>query len=173
MAEDKDALLGECRRFDGRRVGQDIDSDQRKLFTPGPGNERFGRGVVPHMLVAIGDHGTPAIPAPFADDVDLRGKEGVRVAHNGSDVEIVLPILDRDVEAVASLIQVGDDRFSKPIAIRVDHVSPVAVRQQFRIQTWVIRPRRRVRTDPDLPWWVVTVHSARLLPGEGTAETRH
>lgn len=33
------------------------------------------------VLVAIGDHGTAAVPALIADDVDLLGKEGV----GGSD----------------------------------------------------------------------------------------
>jgi len=173
LAEHENTLFGECRRLDGYRVGQDVDSDQRELLTPGPGNKLLGRRVVPHMLIAIGNHGASAIPAALANDVDFRSKKGVGVADNGSDVEIVLPVLDGDVEAVASLVQVGDDRFPVPIAIRVDHVSAVTVRQQFRIQTWVIGPRFRVGTNPYLPWWVIGVHSTRLPPGEGGAMTRH
>ena len=52
------------------------------------------------MLVAIRNHRTAAIPLPLADNVHSGCQEGVGVANHRTDVEVVLPILDRNVEGV-------------------------------------------------------------------------
>ena len=70
-------------------------------------------GVVPDVLVAVGDHRPAAVPPPPADDVHLGGQERVGVAHDRADVEVVLPVLDGDVERVPALVEVGDDRLAR------------------------------------------------------------
>ena len=106
---------------------------------------------MPHVLVAVGDHGAAAIPAAPADDVHLGGEEGVGAAHDRSDVHVVLPVLDRDVEAVAAAIEVGDDRVHRPVPVLVDDVAGVAVREQLPVVAGVVGPgfgSARPRSDP-------------------------
>ena len=76
-----------------------------------------------------------------------RGQERVGRAHDRADVEVVLPVLDGDVEVVAPGVEVGDDRLHRPVAVAVDHVAPVSVRQQVRV---VLLPRRQ-RSRPTGP----------------------
>ena len=68
-----------------------------------------------------------------------RGEERVGVAHHRADVEVVLPVLDRDVEVVPAPVEVGHDRLAPPVAVAVDDVAPVAVGEQLRV---VARIRR-------------------------------
>jgi hypothetical protein len=56
--------------------------------------------MVADVLVAVGDHGAPAVPPPSSDDVHLLGEERIRGAHHRADVEVVLPVFDGDVEVV-------------------------------------------------------------------------
>ena len=105
--------------------------------------------VVPDLLVPVGDHRAAAVPAAPADDVDLGGEEGVRGPDHRADVQVVLPVLDRDVERVPPSVQVRDDRVQPPVPVPVDHVAPVAVLQQLRVVARVVRPLPLPRTDPD------------------------
>ena len=94
------------------------------------------RRVVAHVLVAVGDHRAAPVPAPVADDVHLGGEERVGGAHDRADVEVVLPVLDRDVEVVPAGVEVGDDRLHRPVAVAVDHVAPVTVARAARASYW-------------------------------------
>jgi hypothetical protein len=62
--------------------------------------------MVHHVLIAVGDHRAPAVPAAAAHDVDRPGEKGVRVAHDRADVRVVLPVLDRHVEGMTAGIEV-------------------------------------------------------------------
>ena len=95
--------------------------------------ERLDARVVPHVLVAVGHHRAAPVPAPVADDVHLAGEERVGRAHDRADVEVVLPVLDRDVEVVAAGVEVGDDRLQRPVAVAVHHVAPVALGEQLLV----------------------------------------
>ena len=100
-------------------------------------------GVVAHVLVAVGHHRAAPVPPPVADDVHLGGQEGVGAAHDRADVEVVLPVLDRDVEVVATGVEVGDDRLHRPVAVAVDDVAPVALGEQLRVVLLTLGPRPR------------------------------
>lgn len=56
--------------------------------------------MVGDVLIAVGDHCSSAVPALIADDVDFFGQKGVGGSNNGADVEIMLPILDCNMEAM-------------------------------------------------------------------------
>ena len=58
--------------------------------------------------------------------------EGVGVAHHRADVEVVAPVLDRDVERVPAAVEVGDDRLHPPVPVAVDDVAAVARRPAAR-----------------------------------------
>ena len=88
-------------------------------------------GVVAHVLVPVGDHRPPPVPAAAADDVHLGGEERVRRPDDGPDVQVVAEVLDRHVEGVPAPVEVGDDRLDGPVAVAVDDVAPVAVGQQL------------------------------------------
>ena len=102
--------------------------------------------VVPHVLVAVGDHRAAPVPPSVADDVHLAGQEGVGRAHDRADVEVVLPVLDGHVEVVAPGVEVGDDRLHRPVAVAVDHVAPVALGEQLARRT---APRRAAAPPTD------------------------
>ncbi len=54
------------------------------------------------------------------------------------------------MERVTPQIQIRHDRVPAPVAVPVDDVAPIAAGQQFRVESVVVRPRLRVRTDADL-----------------------
>ena len=82
--------------------------------------------------------------------IDLAGEERVGGAHDGADVEVVAPVLDRDGEVVAAGVEVGDDRLDRPVPVAVDDVAAVAVTQQLRVEPRVVGPGQRMRPDADL-----------------------
>ena len=104
--------------------------------------------VVPDVLITVGHHGTTPVPAPSAHDVHLAGQKGVRGADHGADVHVVLPIFDRHVKIVPTLIEIGHDGFPTPIPVPVHHVAAVTVSQQFGIEQFVFRPWTTPWTDP-------------------------
>ena len=103
--------------------------------------------MVMEVLVPVGDHRTSSVPPSFSNDVYTARLKGVGVADDGPDVEVVLPVLDRNVEWVAGFVEVGDDRFALPISIDIDDVSRVAVFQKIGIEVFVLRPGGGVRAD--------------------------
>jgi len=83
------------------------------------------------------------------DDVNGAGEERVRVADDRADVEVVLPVLDRNVEAVAACVEVVDDRLDGPVAVAVDDVAAVAIGKEFGVQSSVVGPREGMWPDTD------------------------
>ena len=79
-----------------------------------------------------------------------RGEERVRGADDGADVEVVLPVLDRDVEVVPAGVEVGDDRLHRPVAVAVDDVAAVALGEQRRVVLLALGPGPLPRPDADL-----------------------
>jgi hypothetical protein len=65
--------------------------------------------VVDDVLVSVGDHGAPPVPPAVPDDAHAGREERVGVADDGADVEVVRPVLDRDVEREATRVEVSDD----------------------------------------------------------------
>ena len=106
--------------------------------------------MVADVLVPVGHHRAAPVPAPLADDVHLRGEKGVRISNDRADVEIMLPILDRNVEGMPAPIEVGNDGLTAPVSIAIDHVPAVAVCQKLRIEMGVARPGCRMGTHADL-----------------------
>ena len=50
---------------------------------------------------------------------------------------------------VPAVVEIGDDGGSRrPVAVAVDDVAEVALREQVRVQAGVVRPRLGVRPDP-------------------------
>src|SRR3954470_13236931 len=132
------------RQFSGLQwlgPGQVVHRQQRQVRSARPGDQLRHVGMVPHVLVAVGDHRTPSVPALLPDDVHRLGQEGVRGPDDGADVEVVPPVLDGHVKGVPASVEVGDDRLDGPVAVAVDDVAPVAVREQFGVVPRVRRPR--------------------------------
>ncbi len=132
--------------------------NHRKPGTRRPADEALDRLVVPHMLVAVGHHRAASIPPAAANNMDLGGEERVGVADHGADVQIVLPVLDRHVEVVPPLVQVRDDRLLSPVAVPVNDIASVTVRQQVWVIVRVVGRGALPRTHPDL----------KLLTGHGS-----
>ena len=114
----------------GSRAREVVDAEQGHALRVQVGGQSGDVRVVVDVLVAVGDHRSPAVPPPVADDVHLLGQEGVGGPDDRADVEVVLPVLDRDVEVVPAGVQVGDDRLQRPVAVAVHHVAPVALGEQ-------------------------------------------
>lgn len=100
--------------------------------------------MVADVLVAVGHHRAAAVPPFSANDVHLCRQERVRVPNNGPDVEVVVPVFDRDVKRMTAIVQVGNDRLVPPVAILIGDVAMVAGRKQRRIKARIIRPRLRM-----------------------------
>src|SRR5699024_12125829 len=94
------------------------------------------RLVVLEMLVTVGDHSAPPVPALASDDVDRIHREGVGGADNGADVGVVLEVLDGDVQLVAAGVDVRDDGVHLPVAVGIDDVAAVTVCARFRVAVY-------------------------------------
>ena len=133
--------------------GHVVDGDHRQARSGGEAQQLGGGVVVAQPLVAVGDHGAAAIPAAPADDVD--GVDGERVggAHHPADVGVVAEVLDRHMQRVSALVDVGDDRLTRPVPVGVDDVAGVAVAQQRRVVPRVVgqRPRPGPTPPPERP----------------------
>src|SRR5690606_18495535 len=90
-------------------------------------------GVVQEMLVPVGDHRATTVPASPAHDVYGAHRERVGGADHGADVRVVGEVLDRHVQGVPAPVDVLDDRVPRPVAVGVDDVAAVSVREQFRV----------------------------------------
>jgi hypothetical protein len=51
---------------------------------------------------------------------------------------------------MSPLVEVGHDRVDGPVAIAVDDVATVALGQERRVETRVVRPGGRMRADADV-----------------------
>ena len=125
LTEQQDAGRGQFVRLQRDRAGQIVDPDHGQSVLGGVRRKILEARVVADVLVTVGDHRAAAVPLPVADDVHLGGEEGVRSPDDRADVQVVLPVLDRDVERVPPPVQVRDDRLERPVAVLVDHVPPV------------------------------------------------
>src|SRR5690606_5549013 len=102
-----------------------------------PGRPRREGGhvrVVVLVLVAVGDHGSAAVPPTAPHDVEGGRVEGVGGADHRADVEVVPPVLDSDVETVPAGVQVGHDRVVTPVAVGVDDVAGVTLGEQLGVE---------------------------------------
>ena len=61
------------------------------------------------VKVFVGDHGAATVVFAFADNVDLGDVEGVGVADDGADIEIVREVFDGDFERNAGFVEVGNN----------------------------------------------------------------
>jgi len=77
--------------------------------------------------VPVGDHGTASVPLATPHDMYAGNIEGIGGTDDGTDVEIVFPVLDGDVQRVSSSVEHGDDGLVFPIPEVVQHVTPVAI----------------------------------------------
>ncbi len=150
LTEHQHAGLRQRNGLERHRAGQVVDADERQVLVARPGHEVVDGRVVLHVLVPVGHHGSPPVPAATTDDVHAGGQEGVGVPHDGTDVHVVLPVLDGDVERVPAAVEVGDDRGPGPVAVAVGDVAPVAVAQQVGIEPRVVGCRPHPGTDADL-----------------------
>lgn len=113
-----------------------------------PGEEVGNVGMVVNVQVAIGDHRTASIPPSSAQDVHPGHVERIGGAHHRTDVEVVLPVLDGDVQWTTTGVKFGDDRLDTPVAIPINDIAPVTVLQQVWVQPCILWPRTRSRTAP-------------------------
>ena len=84
-------------------------------------------------LVAVGDHGAPTIPPPASHDVDGVDGEGIRRADGSADVGVVVEVLDRDVHLASPSVDISNDRFARPVPVRVHDIATVAIAEQLRV----------------------------------------
>ena len=89
--------------------------------------------MVLQVLIAIGDHGAPAVPPAPADDVHGGDRESIGRPDHRADVHVVAEVLDRHVQRMPAGVQIGHDGLPAPVPVPVDHIAGVAGRQQLRV----------------------------------------
>ena len=139
-AEDHEAALGKGLALQSPRAWTVVDGDHLVPRLSGPGEQFGGLGMMAHIEVPVGDHGAALVPAASADDVDSGDVEGVGRAHDGADVEVLAHILDGDMQWMRPGGEVGADGLDAPVAVAIDHVAPVAHREELAIVAGVGRP---------------------------------
>ena len=155
MTEQQHALARHPRTLEGHRPTDVVDAEDRQ-----PQSEQVrGLRMVFDVLVAVGHHRAAAVPAPPSDNVYGRDVEGVRGAHHGPDVEVVLEVLDGDVQRVPGGVQLGDDRLASPVAEPILDVAPISLGEKVWIQARIVGPGQRVGADGHAQ------QGSRLIPG--------
>ena len=61
----------------------------------------------------------------------------------------MLPVLDRNMQRVPMKIEIGTDRFDGPVAILVDDVPPITIREQLLVILRSFGPGQRMRPYTD------------------------
>jgi len=140
-----------------------------------------------HVQVLVGDHCAALVPVSLTDDVHTSDVERVRSAHDCTDVQVMLPVLDRDLQRIPMRIEVRADCLPGPLPVLVNDVAPIAICQQLGVELVTCRPWLRMRPDanlrielsrPPLIRWQHLSHSAfhsqvvRVRRDSGTAD-RH
>lgn len=166
LAEDEHAGTRHVVRLDRHGTLDVVDADEGEFSADCPVDEVLDRAVVTHMLVPLGHHRAAPVPAAPANDVNLRRHERVRRTHDGADVEVVGEVLDRDMEAVTAPVEILDDGFEQPVPVLVDHVSAVTGGEQFRVESWISRPRLGMRPHADR-------HVTDFHPGDDSLNVMH
>ena len=82
-----------------------------------------------------------------------------------ADVGVVAEVLDRDVQRMPPLVDVGDDRLARPVPVGVDDVAAVAVAQQLGVVPRVVGQR-------DLPFLEPRPDAGRGAPFGRTGGSR-
>ena len=77
-------------------------------------------------------------------------QKGVRGAHHGTDIQIVLPVLDRDMKIMAARIKVGDNRLHAPVTVLIHHIAAVALAQKLFIPMLALGPLTLPGADANL-----------------------
>lgn len=150
LTEEKHRAFRQLRRFDGHRSGNNVDTDDLQPVLHGPAKQVIDRGVMVHMHVLVGHHRSSAIPSLLADDVHTFGIESVRGSNDGADIQIVLPVLDRNMKRVAASVEVSNDRFVRPIPITIADIAAITVFEEFGVESPIVWPWQGMRTNPDL-----------------------
>src|SRR6478736_5682437 len=163
LPQHEHALAGQLEGLQRHRAGHVVDSDERDAVPVAPSGARpldevVDARVVVLVLVAVGHHRSPAVPPALADHVKGSGVERVRGAHHRTDVEVVAPVLDGDVERVATGVEVRDDGIHPPVAVVVGDVAAVSVAEQVVVPLVALRPLTDPRADPHLRG-VVAAHA--------------
>ena len=140
-AEQQQAVPRQGGLLQSHRARDVVDGDDGQSGAVGDRQQFFGGVVVGQMLVAVGDHGSAAVPAPPADDVDRVHCEGVGGADHRADIGIVAEVLDRHMKRMTAAVDVGDDLLTAPIPVRVNDVARVAVLQQVLVVARVLSRR--------------------------------
>src|SRR3954447_537059 len=149
LPEQQHAGPGQLGGLERLGSGQVVHGQQRQVRIARPGDQRRDVGVMPDVLVAVGDHRPPPVPALLPDDVHRFGQERVRGSDDGADVQVVPPVLDGHVEGMPTAVEAGDDRLDGPVAVAVDDVAPVAVAEQLGVVPRIRRPRSDPGAHPD------------------------
>jgi len=143
LAKQQNAPLRQRHFFHRYRALHVIDGHQWERLLLRKLKQVVDGRVMQHMLVAVGDHGATFIPASAPDNVDRVGKKRVCAPDNRPDIQVVLPVLNRDMEAMAASVEIRDDGFHRPIAVLINHIARVAVGEEFCVKMIAFGPRPR------------------------------
>lgn len=141
LPEEQDAVDRQLKCLQGDRALDVVESQNHQALRFGPRAKHGRVDVMVNVLVAISHHGPAAVPALATHDVDLAGQKGVGGPDDGSNIEVVLQILNGHMEGMPTRIELGHDCVKSPIAKLVNDIASVALSQQGLIQARVHRPR--------------------------------
>ncbi len=71
------------------------------------------------MQIFIGNHRPAAIPVALTNNVNETDIKCISGANHRTDIEVVLPVFDRNLQGMAFGIKIGDYRFNLPLSVMV------------------------------------------------------
>ena len=87
------------------------------------------------VLVPIGHHRPPPVPATSTYNVYRIHRERVGGAHNRANVGVVLEILNGHMQIMPTGINIGNDGLPRPVPVGVHNVAPIAFGEQRGVET--------------------------------------
>ncbi len=146
LTEKKHRVCRQVEGLDGYAARQVVDTDQHDVIRTTPVSELRGVLVMMYVLISISDHCTATIPSLASDDVHLLCEEGICGSHDGTNVEVMIEVLDGYVKWMSLRIEISHDCLKSPVPVLIDDISAVTLFEQLGIESFVIRPRQWMRT---------------------------
>ena len=127
MSEEHPRIRRKRRSLKGNRAFDVVDANQDHGVLIAPTLESLDIGVMEDGQVLVCHHRATSVPIALSDDMDSRDIEGIRRPYDRSDIEIVLPVLDRDMQWSAAGIKISDDLLDLPIAVLIEDVAAISI----------------------------------------------
>ena len=134
LTKKQQAAFRQFRSLNRDRTRHIVHRNNSQIILACPVHHFAYRRMMQQVLVTICHHRPATIPTFSPHNMDGLHQKSIRGAYDGSDIRIVLEVLNRDMQRVPTLVQIRDDCLHGPVAVRVHDVATVALAEKRLIE---------------------------------------